>query len=399
MLPVQVCGDHWTGSRGHFVDGARAALSYNNRMAQSNDILIIGGGVIGLTTAYFLARDGLRVEVVDRGSLGKEASWAGAGILPPGNPKHARTPMDELRAHSAAMFPRLSADLRERTGIDNGYLRSGGLEFLRPSDHASVQEWRGEGIAADELDEAATARLEPALAAGLGPAVFLPEMAQLRNPRHLKALIAACAALGVRLRADCPIHGFERSGGRIARVTSDAGSLQAERYLVTAGAWTSALLEPLGCKLRVHPVRGQIVLLQTDVPRLRHILLWGAQYLVPRADGRVLVGSTEEQAGFAKRTTAEAIGQLLDLARMLVPTLAEAQVEQCWAGLRPGSPDGLPYLGLVPGIDNLFVAAGHFRSGIQLSPGTALVLRELLLGQKPTVPLTAFRIDRNPLGV
>ncbi len=364
-------------------------------MSPGNDILIIGGGVIGLTTAYFLAREGVRVEIVDRASFGKEASWAGAGILPPGNPAHAHTPIDQLRARSAALFPDLSAELRERTGIDNGYLCSGGLEFLRPSDHASAQEWRGEGVAAQELDEAATVAIEPTLASGLGRAIFLPDMAQLRNPRHLKALVAGCTSLGVRLRTECSVHAFQRSGQRITEVTTDGGSLQAEYYLVTAGAWTSALLEPLGCKLGVRPVRGQMVLLQTDVPRLRRILLWGARYLVPRADGRVLVGSTEEDAGFAKRTTAEAIGQLLDLARTLVPMFAGAQMEQCWAGLRPGSPDGLPYLGSVPGVDNLYVAAGHFRSGIQLSPGTALVLRDVLLGQKPTIPLTAFRIDRN----
>jgi glycine oxidase len=363
-------------------------------MSQSSDILIIGGGVIGLTTAYFLAREGMRVEVVDRGGLGTEASWAGAGILPPGNPKFARTPFDQLRAHSAALFPQLSAELRERTGIDNGYLRSGGLELVGAGDHASAQEWQGDGILAEEVDEAGARKLEPALAAGLGGAVFLPDMAQVRNPRHLKALAAGCAAAGVRFRCDCAIRGFERSGSRIVGLASDGGRLRAERYLVAAGAWTALLLEPLGCRLGIRPVRGQIVLLHTDAPLLRRILLWGARYVVPRPDGRVLVGSTEEDAGFAKRTTAEAVGALLDLARTLVPGLAEAEVEQSWAGLRPGSPDGLPYLGPVPELDNVFVAAGHFRAGIQLSPGTALVLRELLLGQKLTVPLPGFRVDR-----
>jgi len=361
---------------------------------QKIDILIVGGGVIGLTAAYFLAREGVRVEMVDKGDFGTEASWAGAGILPPGNPAHARTPFDQLRAHSAALFPILSADLRERTGIDNGYLRSGGLEFVGQSDHAGAQEWRGDGIVAEDLDEAAAVRAEPALAAGLGPAVFLPDMAQVRNPRHLKALCAACATYGVRFRPYCPVQGFERSGRRITCVTTAAGNLAADRFLVTAGAWTSALLEPLGWKLGIRPVRGQIVLLQTGTPLLRHILLWGARYVVPRPDGRVLVGSTEEDAGFAKRTTAEAICDLLHLARTLVPALAGAHLERSWAGLRPGSPDGLPYLGPAPDLDNLAVAAGHFRAGIQLSPGTALVLRELLLGQKPTIELAPFRLDR-----
>jgi glycine oxidase len=370
------------------------AESYNNRMAQRGEIVIIGGGVIGLTTAYFLARAGMRALVFDKGDFGREASWAGAGILPPGNPGYAQTPFDQLRAHSAALFPTLSAELRERTGIDNGYLKSGGLEFLGESGQATAQEWRGEGIAAETLDERATARIEPALAPGLGPAIHLPDMAQLRNPRHIKALLAGSAALGVRLQAGCPVHGFESSGQRITAVKTEVGSFPADRFLVTAGAWTDRLLEQVGWQPRIRPVRGQIALLHTGAPLLRRILLWGARYLVPRPDGRVLVGSTEEEAGFAKRTTAAAMSELLALAGKLVPGLAGAHLECSWAGLRPGSPDGLPYLGVVPGWDNLYVAAGHFRAGIQLSPATGLVLTELLLAQKTTVPLAPFRLDR-----
>jgi glycine oxidase len=141
-------------------------------------------------------------------------------------------------------------------------------------------------------------------------------------------------------------------------------------------------------------VRGQIALLQTGRPLIRRVLLQGARYLVPRPDGRVLAGSTEEDAGFDKRTTAGAIAELVRFAASLVPALAGAHLERCWAGLRPGSPDGLPFLGPVPGLANLFVAAGHFRAGIQLSPATGLVMKELLLGQRPSVALEAFRLDR-----
>jgi glycine oxidase len=363
-------------------------------MAERSDILILGGGVIGLTTAYFLARDGVRVEVLDRGDFGQEASWAGAGILPPGDPAHARTPFDQLRAHSAALFPTLSAELRERTGIDNGHLRCGGLEFPGENEAAAEQEWRGEGIAVERLDADALRRLEPALSPSLGPAYHLPGMGQLRNPRHLKALLAGCAGWGVRLRPGCPAHGFEQRGGRISAVRTAEGRLEAGRYLVATGAWTDPLLEPLGWRPGIRPVRGQIALLNTGVPLFRRVLLWGPRYLVPRPDGRVLIGSTEEDAGFVKRTTAAAIAELLELAGRLVPGLAQAHLERCWAGLRPGSPDGLPYLGAVPGFENLFLAAGHFRAGIQLSPGTGLVMRELLLDQPTTVPLEPFRLDR-----
>jgi glycine oxidase len=363
-------------------------------MTAHPDVLILGGGVIGLTTAYFLAREGVQVEVVDKGDFGQEASWAGAGILPPGNPLHARTPFDQLRAHSAALFPTFSAELRERTGIDNGYMRCGGLEFIAAAGEGTEQEWQDEGIAYETLDERALARLEPALAPRLGPAHYLPDMAQLRNPRHVRALVAGSHSFGARLRPGCPVHGFERHGDRIRAARTVEGPLLAGRYVLAAGAWTDALLELVGWQPGIHPVRGQIALLNTGAPLFRRILLQGARYLVPRPDGRVLVGSTEEEAGFDKRTTAAAIADLLTLATGLVPALADAHLEHCWAGLRPGSPDGLPFLGAVPGLENLFVAAGHFRSGLQLSPATGLVLKELLLGQPLTVPLEPFRLDR-----
>ncbi|HZT82147.1 MAG TPA: glycine oxidase ThiO [Gemmataceae bacterium] len=362
-------------------------------MARDPEVLVIGGGVIGLTVAYFLAREGVAVEVVDRGDFGQEASWAGAGILPPRDPAHAADPYDLLRAHGSALFPALSAELRERTGLDNGYRRCGGLEFAVDGG-LTATEWRGEGIACEELDEQGLHRLEPALAPGLARAIHLPDLAQVRNPRHLKALLAGCASCGVKLRPGCPVHAFERQGERITGLQTGVGRLAAGRFVVAAGAWSDALLEQVGFRPGIHPVRGQIALLNTAAPLVQRVLCQGKRYLVPRPDGRVLVGSTEEDAGFDKRTTAGAIADLLRFACSLVPRLASAPVERCWAGLRPGSPDEMPFLGPVPGCDNLFVAAGHYRAGIQLSPVTGLVMKELLLGQPLTVPLGPFRLDR-----
>ncbi|MFN4260040.1 MAG: glycine oxidase ThiO [Gemmataceae bacterium] len=365
-------------------------------MNEQRDVLIIGGGVIGLTCAYFLAREGLRVEVVDRGDMGQEASWAGAGILPPGNPERAATPYDQLRARSAVMFPSLSAELRERTGMDNGFWRCGGLELVSEADDDWTHCWRAEGIPFEKLSEDAAAHLEPRMTTGSHVVYHLPDMAQLRNPRHLKALLAGCGALGVRLRPGCPLGHIEVAGARVVAVHGDQGAMRAERFVIAAGAWTDSLLRPLGWRLGIRPIRGQIALLRTLTPVFRRIIMVGAHYLVPRPDGRVLVGSTEEDAGYEKRTTAQAIHDLLQLATSIVPTLQQAHLERCWAGLRPGSPDGLPFLGPVPGLDNLVVAAGHFRAGIQLSPATATVLKELILGQPLTVPLADFRLDRTP---
>jgi glycine oxidase len=370
-------------------------------MPSSSDIIILGGGVIGLTTAYFLAREGAKVSVVDKGDLGQESSWAGAGIISPGNPKRARSPAGQLRALSSAMWPELSRELRELTGIDNGYLRCGGLELRQSEDALEKQrlenllrEERGEGAHCEVLDQRQLHQLEPALAAELPGAVHFPDMAQVRNPWHVRALIAACTQRGVKLQPQAAVLGFERREGRILGVETDAGQFQADRYLIAAGAWSGGLLQLLGLELGIKPIRGQIVLFHATPPLLRRILLTGAQYLVPRADGRILAGSTEEDVGFQKQNTPEGVQALRDLALRLVPQLAQAIVERTWAGLRPGSPDGKPFLGRIPEIDNLFVAAGHYRSGLQNSPGTGLLMKELLLSQPLSMSLDAFGVGR-----
>jgi glycine oxidase len=363
-------------------------------MTEQADVLILGGGVIGLTTAWFLAEAGARVTLVEPHEFGRQASWAGAGIIPPAHPEPAPTPLEQLRARSAVLYPQLSRQLREQTGIDNGYVVRGGLEVSAGAHAATSDEWSGEGVAFQELRGEDLHRRYPYLAPDLQCAYFLPDMAQVRNPRHLKALQAACAARGVQMRPHCPVRRLAAQGGRIEAVETEQGRLTAGRYLIAAGAWTDALLEPFGLRLGIRPVRGQIALLNSEASRSWPILVQGKRYLVPRGDGRVLVGSTEEDAGFDARPTAAPIAELLDFAAQIVPELAKAAVERCWAGLRPGSPDGKPFLGVVPGMDNLFVAAGHFRAGIQLSPATALVMKELLLGQKPTIALDDFRLDR-----
>ncbi len=205
-------------------------------MAHTSDLVIVGGGIIGMTTAYVLAKEGLRVTILDRQNFGQEASWAGAGIIPPGDLGQAVSPFDKLRSASAASFPELSAELRERTGIDNGYIRCGGLEFADGEAATLPEEWRGAGIDVEHLTEAATRLLEPALAPGLGAAHLLPDLAQLRNPRHVKALVAAASILKVELKPYCPAQGWQKSGGRVQGVRTEHETYQAANYLVAAGA-------------------------------------------------------------------------------------------------------------------------------------------------------------------
>jgi len=358
------------------------------------DVLIIGGGVIGLSTAHALARDGARVTLLDRQDFGRESSWAGAGIISPGNPDRAATPFDKLRAISSTAYPHLAADLRERTGIDPGYRCTGGLEFDDPDEPLDADAWTKEAIAWERLAPKEVPSVEPAVGSGAGPAYYLPGMAQVRNPRLVKALIASLRMTDVTLQPGCPVYAWEASGTRITAAVTHAGPEVAGQFVMCAGAWTDELLRPFDLRTEVHPVRGQIALLNARAHGPSKVLIRGKRYVVPRGDGRVLVGSTEEDAGFDKRTTASAIAGLLEFGTGLVPSLSRAAIERCWAGLRPGSPDGLPYIGRVPGAENLWVAAGHFRSGIQLAPGTARVLSEAIQGRATAVPLEPFRLDR-----
>ncbi|MBX6316234.1 MAG: FAD-dependent oxidoreductase, partial [Isosphaeraceae bacterium] len=263
---------------------------------------------------------------------------------------------------------------------------------------ASVRLWRAEGIACERLDPRDFARVEPALNPALHAAYFLPDRAQIRNPRHLRALAEALNRRGVDLRPEVGAVGFEIRGDRVIGVRTAEGLLPCEQVVVAAGPWSAALLEGLGLRVPTPPIKGQIVLLRGDRPLLCRIVEHGKNYLVPRDDGRVLVGATEEEAGFDTRPTPVAVRDLLDEALRLCPVLAEAEVERAWAGLRPGSFDLRPYLGPVPGFANLIVATGHRRAGLQLSPGTAAVVADLLLGRPPRLDLTPFRLDREPAG-
>jgi glycine oxidase len=367
-------------------------------MVEHPDVAIIGGGIIGLTSAYFLAKEGVSVAVYDRGDLGTEASWAGAGILPPGDPDRAATPADQLRGIGSQRFPEFSAELQDLTGINNGYRRCGGIEFLTPEDTDVQGVWAAEGIAFARLALAEAKKLEP-LGDVEGEPYILPGCAQVRNPWHMRALIAACERAGVGLHRNTAVEGWRTGHNRIGALYLATGEpISANRFLLAAGAWSERLLQALGHRPHIHPVRGQIALLKGR--SCSRVLMFGKRYLVPRGDGLTLVGSTEEpEAGFEKRTTPEGIGGLLGFAREVVPVLREAVIETSWAGLRPGSPDGLPFIGPVPGWENVFVAAGHFRAGVQLSIGTAQALTQFLTGKPTCVPLEAFALDRKPSAI
>jgi glycine oxidase len=370
-------------------------------MAQSNDLVIVGGGVIGLAIAYAVAREGLAPLVLDRSELGREASWAGAGLIPPESQFNVEKPSNALRSHSARLYPAWSAALQEETGIDVGYRRTGGVDVaLTDSEDLLLRNaagrWRAEGIEFERLAPADLSRVEPALARNLKSAYFLPDRAQVRNPRLLRALSEAVSRRGGRLEPWHAVEGFEIQKSRAVAVKTSDANIPCGTVVVAAGAWSGRLIETLGLCAPTPPVKGQIVLLRGDRSLLRRIVEHGKYYLVPRDDGRILIGATEENVGFDTRPTARGARDLLDEALRLCPVLGEAAVEATWAGLRPGSIDAKPYIGAAPGFENVFVATGHNRAGLQLAPGTAEIVADLVLGRRPRIDLSGFRPGREP---
>lgn len=377
------------------------------------DCLVIGGGVIGLTTAWKLAQQGFTVRVVDQSLPGREASWAGAGILPPGYPGSlsgtalaagsppAQTlplppvdPLTRLTAVTCDLWPRLSAELLDVTGIDNEFHRCGGVELALGTPEELLAErdrWEAIGARTEWLEPSAVRELEPACS-GSEAAFLLPDLCQVRNPRHLQALLKACELAGIEITPHCPVTDWTSRHGRLTAAVTPLGEIAAGQFCVTAGAWSSQLLSRAGVTLEVIPVRGQIVLLEPSTVRLTRVIERGKRYLVPRRDGRLLIGSTEELTGFEKFNTDEGVSGLLEFAADICPQLRGSRIEQCWSGLRPSAVRGRPFIGPVPGVENLLVATGHFRSGLHLSPATAEILTSRIQGQNIRPEWAAFAL-------
>lgn len=360
------------------------------------DVVIVGAGVIGLTTAWELAGRGLSVRLLDRAAPGREASWAGAGIFPPGYPGDPERPIAQLTRLSDAMWPALSEALRETTGVDNGYRLCGGIEF-GPGEAGGFEEeialWQQSGARVERLTADEVRRLEPSIDSGGRPAYRLPDLHQVRNPWHLRALEAACRQRGVEIVENEPIRRWDRAGNRVIAAASESRRHTAGHFILAAGPWADELAAAVGIPLEIVPVRGQIALLNAPEISLRHVLECGPRYVVPRGDGHILIGSTEERAGFEKENTPEAIAGLIRFGASLVPQVATARIEKSWAGLRPYARRGRPWIGRAPAIDNLWLAAGHYRAGLHLSPATARLIAERLLGLPTSLSMAAFETE------
>jgi glycine oxidase len=363
------------------------------------DVVIIGGGVMGCAVAMRLAQRGIAVAVIERGIPGAEASSAAAGILGPQMEAEGPGPLLELGLKSRALYPSLAAELAAATGIDVGYVKSGvlaaALDDAGEAELAARRTWQtARGLRVETVAGTALARLEPGLGPAVRGALRFPDDAQVNARELARAFSQAAAVAGARFLAGRYVRRVLVEDGAAVGVELDGESLPAGAVVVAAGSW-SGLVEGAGVPATlVRPARGQLVAIETRPPLLRHVVaVHGRGYLVPRRDGTVLAGSTVEMAGFRKEVTVAGLAEILNLARTLVPALADAPVTSSWSNFRPYTEDHLPVLGRTP-VRNLVLATGHFRNGILLAPVTAQAIAELVATGESSVDLAAFSIDR-----
>ena len=345
-------------------------------------VLIIGGGVIGLAIAVELQRRGATVTVISR-DFSQAATHAAAGMLAPYAEALETGPMLDLCLKSRWLYPEWSRKLEELTGLEIGYSPCGILSPVFEPPPEKDDRW---------LNREAMHLYQPGLGAEVVGGWWYPEDGQVDNRQLAKALLQAAQTLGVDLREGVTVEAIAQKRGRVDSVITSSGNLQAQTYVLATGAWSSQLLP-----LPVRPVKGQMLSLQ--MPREAHQpfpltrVLYGSDvYLVPRRDGRLLLGATVEEVGWTPHNTPAAIHSLLAQGIRLFPELENWAIEELWWGFRPGTPDELPILGVGP-CENLILAVGHYRNGILLAPATATLLADLI-EQKPDPLLDAFRGDR-----
>jgi glycine oxidase len=362
------------------------------------DVLIVGAGLIGCAIARSLASDGLEVQVVDRDPPGTRASWAAAGMLAPLAEADEPGAFLDLLRESARRFPALAEELRESTGIEVAYRTEGTLLVsLSPLDESRLERrflWQSAaGLPVARLSGAEARELEPGLTPRVTAALRFPDDRQVDNRLLTRAMAMGARNTGASFRRG-EVAGLLTRGGRAeGLVLRDGEVIPAERVVVAAGSW-SGRLEGLPRPLPVRPVHGQLIALAAKSAGIEHVVHAPGAYLVPRRDGRLIVGATTEDTGFRTEVTAAAVERLQSAALATFPALAGAELLETWSGLRPGTPDSLPILGEDPDVSGLFYATGHYRNGILLAPITAEIIADGILRREPRIDVAPFSITR-----
>ncbi|MBF0173652.1 MAG: glycine oxidase ThiO [Magnetococcales bacterium] len=361
----------------------------------SGTVVIVGAGVMGTAVAHRLLERGFAVTLLEKSLPGAESSAAAAGILGAQSEVSGTGPFLELCLASRAMFGDYVRELEEISGVGVDFEQSGVLEVaLTPAEGrlaAGRAQWMLQrGLEVEVLDRDAARRLEPGLTERMVGANFYPRDCQL-DPRRLgSALTAVVSHLGGRFRTGLQVQGIEIHQGRAVGVRTATEVIFADVVIIAGGAWSMGLSQLPPIRTPIKPMSGQIVQVETRPATLRHVLYGYQGYVVPRRDGRVLMGSTLEERGFDKAVTLDGIHRITGMAREMAPSLGAARLSDTWAGLRPAPGDGLPILGESRHLQGLFFVTGHYRNGILLTPISGVVIADLVEKKTPSVTLDPF---------
>ena len=367
--------------------------------------MIVGGGLIGGSIAFELASEKLRVAVLDRQEPGREASWAAAGMLAPGPDSTESSPLVPLGIESLRLYPEFIAAIEGASQKSTDFMRNGTFEVFRGPQAEStrdtmVAEFRRLGLAAEAMSPSAARKHEPSVGPRADAVAWLPDEATV-DPRLLvEAVLAAATHLGAEIRASCAVDSLLYEQGACTGVIARGQKIAAKEVIVAAGSFCGTIKDAAHeadprrtTQLRqyapVHPVRGQMLALRSATVQLKKVLRSEYGYLVPRRDGRIVAGSTLEDAGFVKQVTPQGVRQILDAALELAPALADAKIVEDWSGLRPGTPDHLPIIGPTD-VAGLWLATGHYRNGILLAPATAKIMRDWIVTGKSNFNAESF---------
>lgn len=370
-------------------------------MIKKVDSIIIGGGVIGSAIAYYLAKQGNKVILLEKEHLASQASGAAAGMLAAQAEMEQDGPMYEWAKTSRDLFPQLAKELKEYSGIDIGLIQKGLIKCARTPEEASslkktIQFQQASGAKVEALTVQQARELEPNLSDRFESAMYFPEDGQVSAPDVSLAFAKSAAHLGAELREFVEVKQLLQEGDRITGVMTEQETLYADQVILTSGAWSGHLMKQLGLELSIFPVKGELFSVIRHRPLITTTIFSHGCYIVPKRGGRLVVGATMVENTYDRSVSMKGLKTLMDRAIELLPEIETAEWEKAWSGLRPQTGDGLPYLGRHPQLDGLFVAAGHFRNGILLSPITGQVMSDLIL-RKPLsygLSLDAFRLDR-----
>lgn len=360
-------------------------------MTKVYDVLVIGGGVNGCSIAYQLAKRNHKVAVLEKERVGAEASSAAAGMLGAQVEFKEDSPFFEFACESRNMFQELAPELEHLSGVSVSYVKNGMIKLAKSEQDAielqkvaELQRTAGERV--EWLDHSEISRREPALRGNLTGAMAVPDDGQVMAGQLTKAFARSAALLGVEFKEFTRVKKLLLTNGKATGVSSSEGDFYANNIVIAGGAWSADILPTDFDFPQLTPVKGECIAVRPDKPVIRHTIHTEDLYLVPKPDGHIIIGATECRGSFDKRVKMESVRYLTEKACQLVPELAQAELENMWAGVRPQSFDGLPYLGDFTEIEGLWLAAGHYRNGILLSSLTGTWMADRIEGKATSRP-------------